>query len=96
MNTAMGMVIAMENTPHGLWASPRTTTNASTSMMITMMTNAPTSPAAPPTLPSSSRAIWPRTKAMTAHATAPSTAITQKKILVHRRDGGTVDDRDRR
>lgn len=59
MNTAMGMVMAMENTPHGLWASPRTTTSASTAMMITMMTNAPSSAASPPVAPSSSRAIWP-------------------------------------
>ena len=59
MNRAIGMVMAMENTPQGLWASPRTTTSASTAMMITMMTKAPTRAAAPPVAPSSSRAIWP-------------------------------------
>ena len=60
MKRAIGMVMAMENTPQGLWASPRTTTSASTAMMMTMMTKAPTRAAAPPVAPSSSRAIWPR------------------------------------
>ena len=41
------MVMAMENTPQGLCASPRTTTSASTAMMITMMTKAPTRAATP-------------------------------------------------
>ena len=59
MKMAMGMVMAMENTPQGLWPSARTTTSASTAMMITMMTKAPMRAAAPPVAPSSSRAIWP-------------------------------------
>ena len=60
MKRAMGMVMAMENTPHGLWASACTTTSASTAIRITMMTRTPTRAAAPPVAPSSSRAIWPR------------------------------------
>jgi hypothetical protein len=59
MKMAMGMVIAMENMPQGLCASARTTTSASTAMMITMMTKAPMRAAAPAAAPSSSRAIWP-------------------------------------
>ncbi len=59
MKSAIGMVIAMENTPHGLWARPRTTTSASTARMIIMMTRTPTIAVAPPVFPSSSRAIWP-------------------------------------
>ena len=60
MNRAIGMVIAMEKTPHGLSASALTTTSASTASRMIMMTNTPTIAATPPTAPSSSRAIWPR------------------------------------
>ena len=59
MNRAIGIVIAMENTPHGLSASAPTTTSASTASRITMMTSTPTMAATPPTTPSSSRAICP-------------------------------------
>ena len=57
MNSAMGMVIAIENTPHGDSASALTTTSPSTAMRMIMMTNTPISAATPPTRPSSSRAI---------------------------------------
>src|SRR5882762_7149361 len=57
MKMAMGMVIAIEKTPHGLSARALTTTSARTASRITMMTSTPTMAAAPPTAPSSSRAI---------------------------------------
>jgi hypothetical protein len=60
MKMAIGMVIEMENTPHGLSARALTTTRASTASRITMITSTPTIAATPPTVPSSSRAIWPR------------------------------------
>src|SRR5580693_1382269 len=41
MKRAIGIVMAMENTPHGLWASARTTTSASTAIRITMMMRTP-------------------------------------------------------
>lgn len=59
MKIAIGMVIAMENTPHGLSASALTTTRASTASRITMITSTATIAAMPPMGPSSSRAIWP-------------------------------------
>ena len=57
MKMAIGIVIAMENTPQGLSASALTTTRPSTAKRITMMTSTPTIAAVPPTVPSSSRAI---------------------------------------
>ena len=60
MNKAMGMVIAIENTPHGLSASALTTTSARTAIRMIMMTNTAIIAAKPPMSPSSSRAIWPR------------------------------------
>ena len=57
MKIAIGMVIAIEKTPHGLSASALTTTRASTASRITMMTRTPTMAATPPIAPSSSRAI---------------------------------------
>lgn len=60
MNRAMGMVMAMENTPHGLCARALTTMSASTAMMMIMMAMTATMPAAPPTRPISSRTICPR------------------------------------
>ena len=59
MKSAIGIVIEIENTPHGLSASALTTTSASTASRMTMMTSTPTMAAAPPTVPSSSLAIWP-------------------------------------
>src|SRR6202022_2926212 len=47
MKMAMGMVIAIEKTPHGLSASALTTTSASTASRITMMPSTPTRAAAP-------------------------------------------------
>ncbi len=60
MKSAMGMVMAIENTPHGLCASAFTTISASTAIRITMMTRTPTRATTPAVAPSSSRTIWPR------------------------------------
>ncbi|SLF30583.1 Uncharacterised protein [Mycobacteroides abscessus subsp. massiliense] len=60
MNSAIGMVIAMENTPHELSPSALTTTRPNTAMRMIMMTKIATIAAIPPTVPISSRAIWPR------------------------------------
>lgn len=59
MKSAIGMVMATENTPHG--DSPRalTTTRARMAVMITMISRVAMIAAVPPTRPSSSRAIWP-------------------------------------
>ena len=57
MKRAMGMVMAIENTPHGLLASARTTTRASTAITIVMMTGTPMRAATPAVAPSSSRTI---------------------------------------
>ncbi len=59
MKSAMGIVIAIEKTPHGLSASACTTTSASTASRIVMMVMIPMMAAAPPTAPSSSRTICP-------------------------------------
>ena len=59
MNSAIGIVHAIENVPHGEFASALTTTSASTASRITMIASTATSAAAPPTGPISSRAIWP-------------------------------------
>ena len=59
MKIAIGIVIAIENTPHGLDASALTTTRASTASRITMITKTATIADAPPTAPISSRTIWP-------------------------------------
>ena len=60
MKMAMGIVIAMENTPHGLSASAFTATSANTANRMIMMTKTASSAALPPIGPSSSRAICPR------------------------------------
>jgi hypothetical protein len=57
MNRAIGMVIAMENVPHGDLASALTTTSASTPSKMIMMVKTAMSAATPPTGPISSRAI---------------------------------------
>ena len=59
MKSAIGIVIEMEKTPHGLWASACTTTSASTASRIVMIVMIPMIAAAPPTEPSSSRTICP-------------------------------------
>ncbi len=53
------MVAAMVNVPHGLPASAFTTTSATTASSTTMISSTVTSATSPPTLPISSRAIWP-------------------------------------
>ena len=60
MNSAIGIVIAIENVPHGESASALTTTSASTASRMIMIENTAISAATPPTGPISSRAIWPR------------------------------------
>src|ERR1700754_4440575 len=60
MKSAIGIVIARLNVPHGEFASALTTTSASTASRITMIARTATSAAAPPTGPISSRAICPR------------------------------------
>ena len=59
MNRAIGIVIAIENTPHGDSASALTTTRPSTAMRMTMIVMTASIAAQPPTGPSVSRAIWP-------------------------------------
>ncbi len=60
MKNAIGMVIAIENVPHGDSASALTTTSASTASRMIMMSSTAISAAAPPNGPISSRAICPR------------------------------------
>ena len=59
MKMAMGMVAAMVNVPHGLPFSALTTTSAITASRMIMISSTVTSAMKPPTLPISSRAIWP-------------------------------------
>ena len=60
MNSAMGIVSAIENTPHGDSASALTTTRASTARMMIMIAKTAIRAAMPPTTPISSRTICPR------------------------------------
>ena len=60
MNSAIGIVIAIENVPHGELASALTTTSARTASRMIMIEKTAISAAMPPTGPISSRAIWPR------------------------------------
>ncbi len=59
MNSAIGIVIAIENVAHGEAAIALTTTSASTASRMIMIAKTPIRAAAPPTGPISSRAIWP-------------------------------------
>ena len=59
MKSAIGMVAAIVNVPQALPFSAFTTTSATTASRITMMISTVTSATKPPTLPISSRAIWP-------------------------------------
>ncbi len=54
------MVMETENVPQADSASALTTIIARTASRMIMMAKTPSSAAAPPTLPISSRAIWPR------------------------------------
>jgi hypothetical protein len=60
MKSAIGIVIAIENVPHGDCASAFTTTSARTARRMIMIENTAMSAAAPPMGPISSRAICPR------------------------------------
>ena len=89
MNSAIGMVIASENVPHGELASACTTTSASTASRMIMMASTAISAAAPPIGPISSRAICPRLrpprrvekKSVTMSCTAPA-KITPMMIQI--------------
>src|SRR5262249_29439350 len=59
ISTAIGMVQAIVNTPHGLSLSAFTTTRASTASRITMMASTATMVSTPVSVPVSSLAIWP-------------------------------------
>ena len=59
MKSAIGIVIAIENTPHGDCASALTTTSARTASRMIMIEKTAISAATPPTGPISSRAICP-------------------------------------
>ena len=54
MNSAIGIVAATVNVPHGEFVSAFTTISASTARMITMIRNAPNSAITPGTVPSPS------------------------------------------
>ena len=59
ISTAIGIVQAMVNTPHGLSLSAFTTTSASTAERITRIASTATMASSPVTYPVSSLAIWP-------------------------------------
>ena len=59
MNSAIGMVIATVNVPHGLFASAFTTISASTASSSTMIINIPIIATTPAAWPSSLRIMSP-------------------------------------
>ena len=59
MSTAIGIVAAMVNRPHGLSASALTTTSASTASRMIMIAMMLTRASRPANGPTSSRTIWP-------------------------------------
>ena len=59
MNTAIGIVAAMVNVPHGLPDSAFTTTSATTASRMIMISSTVNSATKPPSFPISSRAICP-------------------------------------
>ncbi len=59
MMIATGIVVAIVNTPHGLFASACTTTSASTAIKMIMIASTLTSASAPTPGPISSFTIWP-------------------------------------
>ncbi len=60
MKSAIGIVAATVEVPHGLPNIAFTTTRPSTPIRMIMIASTPTSAATPPTGPISSRTIWPR------------------------------------
>ncbi len=74
IKSAMGMVMAMENAPHGDSASAFTTTNASTASRMIMMDSTAMRAATPPTGPISSRAICP--------SVLPSLRMEKKSVVM--------------
>ncbi len=79
MKMAIGIVAAIVKVPQGLPASAFTTTSETTASRIIMISKTVISAMMPPTLPTSSRAIWPsdlpsrrmEAKRMTKSCTAP-------------------------
>ena len=67
IRSAIGMVQAMVNMPHGLSRSALTTTSASTASRMTMMARMASIAARPVAGPISSLAIWPERLAVPAH-----------------------------
>ena len=86
MMTAMGMVIAIVKTPHGLSASARTTTSASTASRMIMMTSTLINAMKPTPAPISSFTICPsdfpsrriELKSVTASCTPPPSVAPTK------------------
>ena len=72
MSSAIGMVQAMVNIPHGLSRRALTTTSASTASRMIMMARMAIIAASPVTGPTSSLAIWP--------SDLPSRRIEAKRI----------------
>ena len=60
MKSAIGIVAAIVNVPHGLPFKALTTTSATTASSTIMMSRTVISAVNPPMFPISSRAIWPR------------------------------------
>ena len=92
MNTAMGIVAAMVNVPHGLPASAFTTTSPTTANRMIMISRTVKRATKPPNLPISSRAICPSdlpsrrmdANRMTKSCTAPPSTAP---MMIHRVPG---------
>ena len=74
MKSAIGIVIAIENVPHGEAASACTTTSARTASRMIMIEKTAIRAATPPTGPISSRAICPRL--------LPSRRMEKKSVIM--------------
>src|SRR5918998_1201197 len=90
MNSAIGMVSAMEKTPHGDSASAFTTMSASTARMMIMMAKTAMSAAIPPPIAyehsaanssHSAEIVSPRAMASTPQHTAPTTATSTQTSI---------------
>ncbi len=73
MKTAIGIVMRMVNVPQGLPLRAFTTTSPTTASRTIMIKSTVTSETNPPTLPISSRAIWP--------SVLPSRRMEQKRMI---------------
>src|SRR6478736_590878 len=81
---AIGIVAATVDVAHGLWRIALTTTRPSTAIRMIMIASTPINATAPPTAPSSSRAIWPSDR--------PSRRIDQRPRTRDRREMVAEDD----